>query len=70
MLVAGLTTDPEAYKLYIQGQGFLQKYEEVENIEEAVRLFDEAIARDSTYVLAYAGASSALARIVPVYPEL
>lgn len=56
------TTDPEAYKLYIQAQGFIQQYDEEGNIEEAIRLYEEAIEIDSTYALAYAGAGFAYAR--------
>ena len=57
-----LTTDPEAYKLYIQAQGFIQQYDDEGNIDEAIRLYEEAIGIDSTYALAYAGAGFAYAR--------
>ena len=62
MLLTGHTDDPEAYKLYIQGMGFIQRYEDPANVDEAIRLFDQAIGIDSTYALAYAGSGFALGR--------
>ncbi|MBX2818666.1 MAG: protein kinase, partial [Rhodothermaceae bacterium] len=62
LLLAGQTGDPEAHKLYIQGQGFIQQFQVEENIDEAIRLFEEAIALDSTYVLAHAAAGLAYSR--------
>ena len=54
--------DPEAYKLFIQGQGFMQRYDDMHNLDEAIRLFERAIRIDSTYALAYAEASRAYGR--------
>ena len=62
-LLAGQTDDPEAYKLYIQGMGFMQQYQEINNIEQAIQLFERAIEIDSTYTLAYAGAGFAYSRM-------
>ena len=62
MLLTGHTNDPEAYKMYVQGMGFIQRYEEEENVDEAIRLFEKAIEIDSTYALAYAGSGFALGR--------
>ena len=62
LLAGDHTKDPEAYKLYIQAQGFIQQYDEEGNIDEALRLYEEAIEVDSTYALAYAGAGFAYAR--------
>ena len=62
LLASDQTTDPEAYKLYIQAQGFIQQYDDEVNINEAIRLYEEAVEIDSTYALAYAGAGFAYAR--------
>ena len=61
-VIAGQTDDPEAYKLYIQGQGFIQQYQDQHNVDQAIQLFERAIDIDSTYALAYAGAGFAHAR--------
>ena len=62
LFASSQTTDPEAYKLYIQAQGFMQRYDDEGNIDEALRLYEEAISIDSTYALAYAGAGFGYAR--------
>ena len=56
-------TDPEAFKLYIQGQGFMQRYENTDNMRTAVELFEKAIRIDSSFALAYAEASRAMHRM-------
>jgi len=43
--------DPEAYSLFLKGQ-YLSHRLTPENVESALRLFDEAIARDSGFALA------------------
>jgi len=58
-LTAGGTTAPEAYNLYLQGRGYLQRYEKVENIDTAIGLFQRAMGEDSRYALAYAGLGEA-----------
>ena len=58
-LLAAQTSDPEAYKLYIQALGYNQRLEDMKFIDEAIRLFEQAIARDSLFALAYAGAGLA-----------
>jgi len=50
----GTTLVPDAYEYYLQGRGFLQRFENIENIKSAVRLFSLAISRDSLYSVAYA----------------
>ena len=52
---AGNTTDPEAYEYYVRGRGYLQRYENLENIDEAIRLFKLSTESDIRYSLAYAG---------------
>ena len=49
----GSTTKPEAYEFYLQGLGYLQRYEREENLNTAEELFHQAIDEDSLYALAY-----------------
>ncbi len=62
VMLAGLTDDPEAYKLYVRSQGLIQEYMIEENVDEAIKLLEQAIERDSTFALAYAAAGFAYAR--------
>lgn len=48
------TTNPEAYKLYLQGRFYWNKREEKE-FRTAVEYFNQAVALDPNYALAYAG---------------
>ena len=59
ILSAGGTDIPEAYENYVQGRGYLQRYENVENIDKAINLFARATEFDSLYALAYAGLGEA-----------
>jgi TolB-like protein/Tfp pilus assembly protein PilF len=53
--IAGRTTrDPEAHDLYLQGRAAWRR-RSVEDQREALALFEQALARDSTYALAWAG---------------
>lgn len=55
IISAGTTTVPGAYEFYLQGIGYLQRYESNNNLETAVKLFSQAVELDSSYALAYAG---------------
>ncbi|UCG50723.1 MAG: tetratricopeptide repeat protein [Candidatus Latescibacterota bacterium] len=59
LLTAGSTRVPGAYEYYVQGLGYLQRYETAGNIDHAIRLFEQAIAHDTRYALAYAGLGEA-----------
>jgi len=48
------TTNPEAYKLYLQGRFYWNKREE-KDFRKAVTYYNQAIALDPNYALAYAG---------------
>lgn len=48
------TDNPDAYRLYLQGRYYLNYFSE-ENLKRAVPLFDQALALDPRYALAYAG---------------
>ncbi len=58
-LVVGGTTRPGAYDYYIQGCGYLQRYEKIENIDMAINLFRKALNQDRQYALAHAGLGEA-----------
>jgi len=63
MITRGATQDPRAYELYIKAIGVLQQYERVEDIEEALSLFNQALEIDRSYALAYAGIGEAYWRM-------
>jgi len=48
------TTSLEAYAFYVQGVGYLQRYERPENVENAIGLFRRAIQADPSYARAQA----------------
>jgi len=48
-----------AYDFYLQGLGYLQNYDNKENIESAIKVFDTALQLDSQYAGAYAGRGEA-----------
>ena len=54
----GYTANPEAYRLYLQGRFYWNKRSEV-NLNKSIEYFDQAIALDPAYALAYAGLADA-----------
>ncbi len=52
------TDNLNAYKLYCQGQFFIEKRTE-KDLKRAIELFDQAIVEDPTYALVYAGLATA-----------
>jgi serine/threonine protein kinase/tetratricopeptide (TPR) repeat protein/TolB-like protein len=46
---------PGAYEFYVQGRGYLQRNDQVRNIDSAVQVFDEALSLDPDYALAHSG---------------
>ena len=59
VLAVGGTTVPSAYEYYIQGKGYLQRYEVAQNIDTAISLFNLALGQDRRYALAVAGLGEA-----------
>jgi tetratricopeptide (TPR) repeat protein len=53
------TTVLTAYDFYIQGMGYLQRYERLENVETAITLFQRAINEDHHYAQAQAAVAQA-----------
>jgi len=65
------TADPEAYDYYLRGRNYMYSMVRRDN-EHAIRMFEQAIALDSRYSLAYAGmadAYSMLYRYVEATPQ-
>ncbi|HWZ79784.1 MAG TPA: protein kinase [Candidatus Sulfotelmatobacter sp.] len=53
------TTVLTAYDFYVQGIGYLQRYERLENVETAITLFHHAIKQDHNYAQAQAALAQA-----------
>jgi len=58
MIAAQPTTDTAAYELYHKGRSLWER-RSGDNIPKAIAFYEQAIARDPNYALAYAGLSSA-----------
>lgn len=54
-LTARGTTASAAYDEYLQGLGYLENYQNKENLDLAIAAFNRALQHDSSYALAYAG---------------
>jgi tetratricopeptide (TPR) repeat protein len=61
-LKAANTTVPAAYPLYVEGLGYLRRYDQPENIGKAIASFQQALALDPHYVLADVGLAQTLWR--------
>ena len=59
-LRAGDSTNPAATRFYIEGRGYLLRYDRVENLDLAAGAFRDAVGKDSNYALAWAGLGEAL----------
>ncbi len=53
-LTQGITNVAEASSYYINGQGYLHRYLQNDNLDNAIMLFKKAVDEDSNYALAYA----------------
>lgn len=62
-LSTGGTTTPGAFDLYTQGRGYLQRYEQPQNIVSAISLFKSALEKDPRYALAEAALGEAYWRM-------
>jgi serine/threonine-protein kinase len=51
-IAAGPTKDPEAYRLYQEGLGYLRRFEK-DNVAQAIRLFHDAVEKDNHFALAF-----------------
>lgn len=53
-------SEPQAFDHYLRGKGYLQEYDEPENVIAAIELFRQAIEVDPDYAAAHAGLGEAL----------
>jgi serine/threonine protein kinase/Tfp pilus assembly protein PilF len=60
-LDAGGTRVPGAFEFYEQGLGYVKRYD-LDQIEQAIGLFQKALAKDPNYALAYAGLADAYSK--------
>lgn len=58
-LSSGSTTVPSAYDYYVQGQGYLQRFDAPETLAGAIALFQKALEQDPQYALAQAALAEA-----------
>lgn len=63
VLQSGGTSVPAAFEYYLRGRGLLLRYENEENIDNAVVSFRQAIQKDSMYALAHAALGEAFWRM-------
>lgn len=54
-------TKPAAYDFYLRGRGYLEDYQNLDNIENAIAQFEKAISVDKNYAPAYAAMGMAYA---------
>jgi serine/threonine-protein kinase len=54
-VAAGGTSAPAAYEAYLEGRGFLQRYEDATSLERARSAFQRALEIDQGFALGYAG---------------
>jgi serine/threonine-protein kinase len=59
----GITGVPGAYEFYLQGRGYLQRFDRMENLESAAAVFEKALGHDPGFALAYAGRAEAWLRL-------
>jgi serine/threonine-protein kinase len=50
---------PAAYDTYVQGLGYLRRYENAASIDRSIELFNQALMQDHNYALAYAALGEA-----------
>jgi tetratricopeptide (TPR) repeat protein len=59
VLSAGGTRTPGALEYYLQGRGYLQRYENAANVDAALSLFERSLGLDPNYGLAHAAVAEA-----------
>jgi serine/threonine protein kinase len=59
LLAKRRTTGPRAFDFYNQARVYLQRFENVKNIDAAISLFEQSIQLDPNYALAHAGLGEA-----------
>ena len=61
--LASVTANPDSYEYYVEGRGYLQDFQNIDNIHRAITLFDYAVEQDPAFALAYAGLGEAYWRL-------
>jgi serine/threonine protein kinase len=56
---AGGTEVRRAYEFYVTGRGYLQHFDDIANVDQAISFFERALKEDPQYALAYAGLGEA-----------
>jgi len=59
-LQAGDSSNSAATRYYVEGRGYLLRYDRLENLDLAAGAFRDAVAKDSNFALAWAGLAEAL----------
>ena len=59
LLRSSSTPVADAYDYYLQGRGYLYRFDRPENSDNAIGAFEKSLAKDSHYALAYAGLGEA-----------
>ena len=60
---AGTTENIEAYELYLKGRNAMRGEADLKNVEAAIAFYEQALAKDSRFALAYAGLANAFFRM-------
>jgi serine/threonine-protein kinase len=58
-LLAGAANMPGAHAVYLEGRGYLQRYDDAQSVDRALTAFQRALEIDPDYPLAYAGLAEA-----------
>ncbi len=61
--LASVTANPDSYEYYVEGRGYLQDFQNIDNIHRAITLFEFAVEQDPAFALAYAGLGEAYWRL-------
>jgi tetratricopeptide (TPR) repeat protein/TolB-like protein len=59
----GRPAAPGAYELYLQGRGYLQRYDRLESLDSAMAVLEKALARAPDYAPAWAGKAEVSLRL-------
>ncbi len=62
MLAVQVAQAPGAREFYLRGRGYLERYDQMENLKNAIAAFEKALSQDGADVLAHAGRAEAYLR--------
>jgi serine/threonine-protein kinase len=65
----GRAAAPGAYELYLQGRGYLQRYDRLESLDSAMAVLQKALARAPDYAPAWAGKAEVSLRLFNLAKE-